>query len=95
MVKFTSKKEIKEKYGRELFLLVNDAYKDLYQYSPLTERQISHYIDIYLGLLDLSLVTCIVDADDRLVGVGISMPSMSRAFRSRAESSYPLVGITC
>lgn len=95
VVKFTSKKEIKEKYGRELFLLVNDAYKDLYQYSPLTERQISHYIDIYLGLLDLSLVTCIVDADDRLVGVGISMPSMSRAFRSRAESSYPLVGITC
>lgn len=89
VVKFTSKKEIKEKYGRELFLLVNDAYKDLYQYSPLTERQISHYIDIYLGLLDLSLVTCIVDADDRLVGVGISMPSMSRGLQKSRGKLFP------
>lgn len=89
VVKFTSKKEIKERYGRELFLLVNDAYKDLYQYSPLTERQISHYIDIYLGLLDLSLVTCIVDADDRLVGVGISMPSMSRGLQKSRGKLFP------
>ncbi len=89
VVKFTSKKEIKEKYGRALFHLVNDAYKDLYQYSPLTERQISHYIDIYLGLLDLSLVTCIVDADDKLVGVGISMPSMSRGLQKSRGRLFP------
>lgn len=89
VVKFTSKKEIKEKYGWALFQLVNDAYKDLYQYSPLTGRQIAHYIDIYLGLLDLSLVTCIVDADDKLVGVGISMPSMSEGLRKSRGKLFP------
>lgn len=90
VVKFTSKKEIKEKYGKALFELVNEAYENLYQFSPLTKRQIEHYIDIYLGLLDLSLVTCIVDKDDKLVGVGISMPSMSEGLQKSRGKLFPL-----
>lgn len=89
VAKFTSKKEIKEKYGRAIFELINEAYEELYQYSPLTDRQIEYYIDIYLGLLDLSLVTLIVDSDDRLVGVGISMPSMSRALQKSQGKFFP------
>ncbi|MCM1490838.1 MAG: N-acetyltransferase [Muribaculum sp.] len=89
VVKFTSKKEIKDKYGRALFELVNEAYENLYQFSPLTKRQIEHYIDIYLGLLDLSLVTCIVDKDDKLVGVGISMPSMSEGLQKSRGKLFP------
>lgn len=90
VVKFTSKKAIKEKYGKALFELVNEAYENLYQFSPLTKRQIEHYIDIYLGLLDLSLVTCIVDKDDKLVGVGISMPSMSEGLQKSRGKLFPL-----
>lgn len=89
VVKFTSKKEIKEKYGRALFELINEAYQELYQYSPLTDRQIEHYIDVYLGLLDLSLITCIVDQDDKLVGVGISMPSMSVGLQKSKGKLFP------
>ncbi|MDE6022055.1 MAG: N-acetyltransferase [Muribaculaceae bacterium] len=89
VVKFSSKKEIKEKYGRALFELINEAYEKLYQYSPLSDRQIEHYIDVYLGLLDLSLVCCIVDSDDKLVGVGISMPSMSRALQKSKGKMFP------
>lgn len=89
VVKFDSKKEIKQKYGRALFELVNEAYENLYQFSPLTRRQINYYIDIYLGLLDLSLVTCIVDKDDKLVGVGISMPSMSEALQKSKGKLFP------
>lgn len=89
VVKFTSKKEIKEKYGYALFQLINEAYEKLYQYSPLSDRQIEHYIDVYLGLLDLSLVSCIVDSEDKLVGVGISMPSMSRALQKSKGKYLP------
>lgn len=89
VVKFDNKKEIKAKYGVALFQLINEAYKDLYQYSPLTPRQISNYIDMYLGLLDLSLVTCIVDKDEKLVGVGIAMPSMSRALQKSKGKMFP------
>lgn len=87
--KYTSRKGIKTEYGQALFQLINEAYKNLYQYSALTERQINHYIDQYLGLLNLELVTLIVDKDEKLVGVGISMQSMSRALQKSKGKLFP------
>ena len=89
VIKYTSRKRIKKEYGHALFHLINEAYKDLYQYSRLTERQIEYYIDIYLGLLNLDLVTLVVDKEDRLVAVGISMPSMSRALQKSRGRLFP------
>ena len=89
VLKFKSRKLLKEKYGHALFELINEAYKDLYQYSPLTQRQIDHYISIYLDLLDLDLVTLIVDSEEKLVCVGISMPSMSRALQKSRGKLFP------
>ncbi|MDE7413502.1 MAG: N-acetyltransferase [Muribaculaceae bacterium] len=89
VLKYKSRSRIKKEYGHALFHLINDAYKDLYQYSTLTERQIEYYIDIYLGLLNLDLVTLVVDKEGRLVGVGISMPSMSRALQKSKGSFFP------
>lgn len=89
VLKYTSRKRIKNEYGRALFHLVNDAYKDLYQYSTLSERQIDHYIDEYLNLLNLDLVTLIVDKEGVLQGVGISMPSMSRALQKSKGKLFP------
>lgn len=90
VLKYKSRKRIKAEYGRALFHLINDAYDGLYEYSHLTERQIDYYIDIYLGLLNLDLVTLIVDKDDQLVSVGISMPSMSRALQKSKGKMLPL-----
>ncbi len=89
VLKYTSRSRIKKEYGRALFHLVNDAYDGLYQYSHLTDRQIDYYINIYLGLLDLDLVTLVVDKDDQLVGVGISMPSMSKALQKSRGKLFP------
>lgn len=88
--KYTSRKKAKEEIGYPLFKLVNEAYDQLYEYSPLTDRQIEAYIDQYLGLLDLDLVTVIVDENDEMVGVGISMPSMSRALQKSRGKLFPL-----
>lgn len=87
--KYTSRKKIKEEYGRALFELVNEAYDQLYEYSPLTDRQIEYYINQYLDLLDLDLVTIIVDEEEKLVGVGISMPSLSRALQKAKGKLFP------
>lgn len=89
VLKYSSRKRIKKEYGHALFHLVNDAYKNLYQYSTLTERQIEYYINIYLGLLYLELVTLVVDEAGKLVGVGISMPSMSRALQKSKGKMLP------
>lgn len=90
VLKYTNRKRIKEEYGRALFHLINDSYDGLYEYSHLTERQIDYYINIYLDLLNLDLVTLIVDKEDRLVGVGISMPSMSIALQKSKGKFFPL-----
>ena len=89
VVKYSSRKRIKEDYGHALFHLINEAYKDLYQYSPLTERQIDKYINDYLNLLNLDLLTLVVDRDRKLVGVGISLPSMSIALQKSQGKMFP------
>lgn len=90
ILKFTSRKKIKEEYGHAIFDLVNEAYADLYGYSPLTERQIDYYISQYIGILRLEDVCLVVEKDSRkLVAVGISMPSMSEALRKSRGRLFP------
>lgn len=87
--KFTSRKKIKEEYGVALFELINEAYDKLYGYSPLTPRQIEYYINLYLGILNLDFVTVVVDSEDKLVAVGISIQSFSRALQKSRGRLFP------
>jgi len=89
VLKYKSRKRVKNEYGHALFHLINEAYKDLYQYSELSERQIEYYINQYLDLINLDLLTLIVNRDDKLIGVGISMPSMSRALQKSRGRLLP------
>lgn len=89
VLKYSNRKQIKTEYGHAIFRLVNDAYKDLYQYSKLTERQIDHYINIYLNLLNLDLVTLVVEKTGRLIGLGIALPSMSVALQKSKGRYFP------
>ena len=71
-------------YGQRIFDIINITFANLYGYSTLTQRQIDHYIKMYLPMLDLSLVTLIEDwntPDHKLIGVGISIPSLARALQ--------------
>ena len=70
-------------YGKRIFTLINDTFKDLYGYSELSDKQINQYINMYLKMADLELITLVEDASDnnKLVGVGITIPSLSRALQ--------------
>lgn len=85
-----SRKHLKETYGHALFDLINRAYDGLYGYSPLTARQVDHYIDQYLGILRLEDLCVLVDNDDKLVGVGIAIPSFSKALQRSRGAIFPL-----
>ena len=83
-VKKPTKKEIlKEGLGKKIFEIINITFKDLYGYSELSDRQMLQYVKTYFPLADLSLITLIEDrnADNKLVGVGITLPSLSRALQ--------------
>lgn len=88
-LKFTSRRKIKQQYGQALFELINEAYDGLYGYSPLNQRQIDYYIDKYLGIIRLDCLSVIVDENDRLVALGLSMPSLSKALRKSRGRLWP------
>lgn len=87
--KYTNAKKLVKDYGQEIFKLINEAYKDLYGYSPLTPRQIDHYINMYIPVLRLDNVSLIVDKDKKLIGVGIAMPSLSKALIKSRGRLFP------
>lgn len=87
--KYTSSKAIAKDYGQAIFELMNEAYSPLYGFSPLSQGQIRQYIKMYLPIVDLRMVTLITDSDDQLVGVGISMPSLSRALQKAKGKMLP------
>lgn len=88
--KYTSGKKIAADYGQAIFELMNEAYKDFYGFSALSQKQIDQYVNMYLPILDLRMVTLVVDAEDKLVAVGISMPSLSEALRKAKGKLFPL-----
>jgi GNAT superfamily N-acetyltransferase len=87
--KYTSSKKIADEYGQEIFELMNEAYEPLYGYSPLSQGQIEQYVKMYLPIVDLRMVTLITDQEDKLVAVGISMPSLSEALQKSHGKLFP------
>jgi GNAT superfamily N-acetyltransferase len=83
-VKKLTRKDIFEGgYGQKVFEVINGTFSHLYGYSTLTQRQIDQYVKMYFPMADLNLVTLIEDwnADKKVVGVGITIPSLSKAFQ--------------
>ena len=79
-------------YGRKIFQVVNETFKDLYGYSKLTDRQIEQYVKMSLPMADLDLITIIEDwntPDHKVVGVGISIPSLARALQKCGGKLFP------
>lgn len=89
VVKYTSHSKLARERGVAIFELLNEAYADLYGFSALSPKQIQQYINSYLPLLDLRLVPIIVDKDDNLIGFGVLLPSLAKAFQKARGFMFP------
>ena len=89
-VKHFQKKNEIYPYAREMFVLINRAYKDLYGYVELTDKQIDYYVEMYIPMIRLDFVTLVLrQTDNKLVGVGIGLPSMSIGLRNAKGRFIP------
>ena len=79
----------KRGYGRKIFNLINTAYSPLFGYTELSEKQIDLYIDKYLPLIDKKMVPVIENEDGELIGVTITMGSLSHAMQKAKGSLFP------
>ena len=85
-IRKVKRKEVlgKEQMGRKVLDVVNKTFSHLYGYSQMTERQIDEYLKMYFPMLDMNLLTLIEDwntPDHQVIGVGISISSMTRALQ--------------
>ena len=90
-IKYTNRKQLVADYGDAIFKLINVAYDDIFGYSPLSDKQIKHYIKMYLPFLPLKDLALAVDKDTReLIAVGISIPSMAKALIQNRGRLFPM-----
>ena len=89
IMKFKNAKEIMP-YAKNVFHTLNAAYAPLYGFAPLTEKQIDYYVNMYIPMLRIEMVTLIVkEADNSVAGFGISLPSLSRAMQKADGHLFP------
>lgn len=86
-----TKRQIRtEEYGKKLFQLINQTYCVLYGYSLLSPKQIDQYVDMYLGLVDMKMLTFVEDQNGELIAAGVTIPSMSEALQKCNGEIFPL-----
>ena len=85
--KFSRKELIDGGWGKRIFDLLNETYKDLYGFSQLSDHQIGQLVNDYIKIADLNLVTGVMDGD-KLVGFGITFPSFSRALQKTHDGRF-------
>ncbi len=77
-------------YAREIFYLINDAYKDLFGFVELTDKQIDMYVKAYFGFIKPDYVPIILDDKNKVAAFGITMPSISIAIKKSKGRLFPI-----
>jgi hypothetical protein len=76
-------------YAKEIFYLINEAYRDLYGFVELTDKQIDMYVKQYFGFIIPEYLPVVLDENNKVAAFGITMPSLSKAFQKCKGSLYP------
>ena len=87
-LKFNHKKEILP-YVESMFKLLDETYKSLSTYTPISDEQIKTYKEKYFGFIDKDYITCVADENNQLVAFAITMPSYSKALQKSKGKLFP------
>lgn len=78
-----------EDYGHKVFKLINECYKDLYNFTVLPDHMAEKYLGFYLRILDLKYLSMVENEKGELVAFGISMPSIVHALQKCRGHLFP------
>lgn len=88
--KVTNGEIIREGYNKKIFHLLNETYSPLFGFSELTDRQIEQFTREFLPLVDKRIMPLVENAQGELVGVAVTMASMSHALRKSGGRMWPI-----
>lgn len=72
-----------------MFKLLDETYKPLSTYTPITAEQIKTYKEKYFGFINKDFVICITDNTGELIAFAITMPSYSKALQKANGKLFP------
>ncbi len=76
-------------YGKEIFNMFNDAYRNLFGFVPLSQKQIDIYIKQYIGYILPDYSILLLDANNKVAGIVIGMPSLTKALQKSKGHLFP------
>jgi len=76
-------------YGHKMFDALNKSYSVLYGFHPLSKKEIDNYLEQYFSFLIPGFISIVVDQSDNVVGFGVTMPSLSQAFKKAKGKLFP------
>ena len=87
--KFKSTKEIVDKYGKEIFEVLDESFAPLYGTMPFNDKMVKQTIDLFRLIIDKDYVSIVFDKEDRVAGFGVGYPSMARAMQKSKGRFLP------
>ncbi len=76
-------------YAPKMFYTLNDAFRDLYGFVPLTDKQIEKYTKDYFSAIDPRFVCFVLNKQEDVVGFGVSLYSLSEALQKAKGKLFP------
>ena len=89
VIKLTDKDIYQRGYGQKVFDLLNEAYQPIFGFSELSAAQVDVFLNKYLRYIDKELIPVVVNAEQEVVGVAISMGSLSKAMQKAKGRLLP------
>ena len=83
-------KALKEKLLSQFFEIYNESFKAVHNFIPLTEDEQKEMGSHYFKYLKEGLTCMVLDKDGNLAAFGVSMPSLSRAFKRARGKLCPI-----
>jgi len=87
--KLTNQEVFRDNYGRKIFKLLNDAYSQLFGYTPHSEAEADAFVSGYIKMLDLKMLPMVEDDKGNLIACSITMPNLSRALQKSGGKLLP------
>lgn len=72
-----------------IFRCMNDAYSKIHGFSELTPGQCKDLKKQFLSNVNVDYLSIILDTDNKVVGFGLAMPSLSKAMQKAKGSLFP------
>lgn len=88
LLHFKTAKEM-QPYIKPVFDLLEESYKGLETFVPISEEQKAHYAKKYSAILNPDFISFIEDGDGELCAFAITMPSFAKALQKANGKFFP------